>query len=183
MATQEPKKGEQAATKSQELRKQETPPSAQQRGPLARWGAYEPLRQFRNEFDRMFDRFFDSWPGPQPVGGWPALREVGRASDYWGFDVDETDDSVVIRADAPGFEPGDFDVEVRGNQLVLCGEHHEETKEKEARSWSEREICRSVTLPAEVNADKVDAQYRNGVLTVKLPKTTPTSSRRIAVKG
>jgi HSP20 family protein len=184
MAGQE-RKGEQGATKTQEPKKQETVPSVQHRGPLAQPGLYEPLRQIRDEFDRMFDRFLGSWPSLRPIGGFPALRDVGQPSDYWGFNVDETDDSVIVRADAPGFEPGDFDVQIRGNQLVLCGEHREESAEKDggARSWSEREICRSITLPAEVNAEKIDAHYRNGVLTVTLPKTTPTSSRRITVKG
>jgi HSP20 family protein len=184
MATQGRKQGEQATTKNQEPRKQESAvPSVQHRGPLAQPGLYEPLRQIRDEFDRMFDRVLSSWPGGRPLSGWPGLRQAGQASEYWGFDVDETDDSVIVRADAPGFEPGDFNLQVRGNQLVLCGEHKEESKDGGARAWSEREICRSVTPPADVNAEKVDAQYRNGVLTVTLPKTTPTSSRRIAVKG
>jgi HSP20 family protein len=183
MATQERKQGEQSTTKNQEPKKQEVMPAAQHRGALAQRGSLEPLRQFRDEFDRMFDRFLGSWSGGRPFG-WPS-REAGQASDYWGFDFDETDKDVVVRAEAPGFEPGDFDLQVRGNQLVLSGHHREETTEKDqpARAWSEREICRSVTLPAEVDAEKVDAQYRNGVLTITLPKSTPTSSRRINVKG
>jgi HSP20 family protein len=184
MATQERKHGEQGQTKNQESKKHEVIPSAQRR-PMAQRGLYQPLRQFRDEFDRTFDRFFGSWPSLRSFGDWSAPREVGQASDYWGLALDETDDSVVVRADAPGFEPGDFDLQVRGNQLMLCGQHREESADKDnsSHAWSEREICRTVTLPADVDAEKVDAQYRNGVLTVTLPKTTPSSSRRITVKG
>jgi len=191
MATHERKQGDGASTKSseqsknQEQRRQEGLPAAQNRGFRGQPGMHEPFLQLRNEFERMFDRFMGGWPSRGVFSGWPAMRDVGQPSDFWSFDVDETDAAVVVRADAPGFEPGDFDLEVRGNQLVLCGQHREESTEKErgAKAWSEREICRVITLPADVNAEKVDAQYRNGVLTVTLPKTTPTSSQRITVKG
>ena len=174
MATHE-KKRNPAETKH-EMSKHEagTPAQHEQRGSLSRAGRFDPWRQMRQEFDHMFDRFFR---------GFPSMWEGGGRSEFWGFDVEDKDDAVLVRAEAPGFEPGDFDLQVRGNQLVLSASHHEEGGEKEQSHWSQRELFRSVTLPAEVTAEKVDAKYQNGVLTIKLPKTTPSSSQRIEVKG
>ncbi len=184
MATQERKHQETEATKSRGTGKQDSPRSSPSRGLTPQRDQSEPLQQIRDEFDRLFDRFMGSaWPGLRSLGGASRLRESGQASDYWGLDIDETDDAVVVRADAPGFEPDDFDLQVRGNQLVLCGQHHEQATENNRSAWCDREICRVVTLPAEVKAEDVDAHYQHGVLTVKLAKTTPTASRRIEVKG
>jgi HSP20 family protein len=98
-------------------------------------------------------------------------------------DVQERDDAVVVRADAPGFEPGDFDVEIRGDSLVLCACQSEEaTKEDEFR-WQKRELYRSVPLPAEIDADNIDAKYRNGILTIKMPKTEHAKGRKIEIKS
>src|SRR5262245_15210650 len=63
-----------------------------------------PLARFRDEMDALFDRFF---------GRWPALPEWSSGpQQFWGVDVDETDKEVVVRAEAPGFEPQDFDIQV-----------------------------------------------------------------------
>ena len=106
--------------------------------------------------------------------------------DYrWDLDVQDNDDAVVVRAEAPGFEPSDFDLEVRGDQLVLRAEHKVQTEEKERgyREWRRQEFYRSVPLPAHVDPNKVEATYRNGVLNVSLPKTEHGKAKRIEVKG
>ena len=126
--------------------------------------------------EQLFDRFF---------GGWPALFEGGRER-FWDVDMDETDKEVVVRAEAPGFEPGEFDIDVRGDTLTIRAEHKEpEAKEKEGapRQWGYRRFERSFTLPGAVNPDKVEAQYRNGVLEIHLPRAEQASRRRIEVKA
>jgi HSP20 family protein len=148
---------------------------------LARSGtSFGPFDRLRNEFNRVFDRFF----------GWPAAWEEGgpewRGQDWhWGLDLDETDSNVVVRAEAPGFEPQDFDIQVRGDQLTLCACKKAETEEEARgfREWRQHEFYRSVTLPAAIDADKVDAQYKNGVLTITMRKTEESKGRRIEVKG
>jgi HSP20 family protein len=133
-----------------------------------------PLGRLRSEFDRLFDDFFQGWP---TLGG--SDRDRG-----WQLDVQDREDAVVVRADAPGFEPSDFDVEVRGDNLVLCAcQSEEESEEAAGYRWQQRELYRSVPLPAEIDADKIDAEYRNGVLTVTLPKSEPAKSRKIEIKG
>ncbi len=132
------------------------------------------LGRLRDEFDQLFDRFFFRWPGFRRGNGW-----------RWGLDVKEEDDAVVVRAEAPGFEPGDFDLQVRGNQLVLQASRKTEKEEKERgyREEQQRECYEAVTLPDGVDTDKVTADYRNGVLTVTMPKTPAGKGKRIAVKG
>lgn len=132
-----------------------------------------PLNRLRSEFDRLFDDVFHGWPG-----FWSAEQQPA-----WELDIRERDDAIVVRADAPGFEPGDFDVEIRGDNLVLCACQSEESKNESGEQWQKREFYRSVPLPAEVDAEKIDANYRNGVLTLTLPKTKQAKGRKIEVKG
>src|SRR5688572_1922471 len=99
--------------KSQPKEKQDRGQPSQARGTAAapyRGGAmmpghrWEPFRRMRDEFNQLVNQFF---------GGWPSTWDAGRDW-HWGLDVQENDANVMIRAEAPGFEPSDFDVEVRG---------------------------------------------------------------------
>ncbi len=137
---------------------------------LTPWG---PLGRLRTEFDRMFDDFFQGVPAM-----WSGQRELGM-----GIDVRETDDAIVVQADAPGFDADEFDVEIRGDNLIVCAcQSEEKTQDEEGYHWQKRELYRSVPLPAEVDAEKIDAKYHNGVLSIKLPKAEQAKSRKIEVK-
>jgi HSP20 family protein len=129
------------------------------------------LSLFPTALDEWFDRL---------LGRWPALFEDGWMVGY-GLDVEETDEAVIVRAEAPGFEAGDFALEVRGEMLRIVAERKTET-EGEAPTV-ERRMRREVTLPAAVNVEKVEATYHNGVLEVRLPKAEPTRTRKIEVKA
>jgi HSP20 family protein len=111
-------------------------------------------------------------------------RGAASAQPGWGLDMQESDDAIVIRADAPGFDADDFDIEVRGDNLVLCACQSDEKKQdEEGYQWQKRELYRSVPLPSNVEAEKIDAQYHNGVLSIKLPKSEKTKCRKIQVKS
>jgi len=146
------------------------------RGTMSPYSDFEPFYRLREDLNRLFNQMLPGWP----AGLWEAERRGG-----WGLDVEEDDGAVTVRAEAPGFEPADFDVEVRGNQLVLHAAHRAEVEEKDRgyREWSRQEFCRAVPLPAGIDADKVEATYRNGVLNVKVPKTEQAKGRRIEVKA
>jgi HSP20 family protein len=128
-----------------------------------------PLSLFRNEFDTLFDRFFGNWP----------MFDNGWAN--WGLDLDESEETVTLQVDAPGFEPGDFDIQVSDETLKITAVRKVE-KGKNKGAY-ERRFERYVTLPAAVDADKVAAKYRNGVLELTLPKTEQSKWKKIAVKG
>jgi len=87
---------------------------------------------------------------------------------------------VTVKMDAPGFEPGDFDVQVSGETLKVSAE--KKAGDGDKRSY-ERRFQRSLTLPASVNADDVGAKYTNGVLELTLPKTEQSKWKKIPVKA
>jgi HSP20 family protein len=120
------------------------------------------------------NRLTQSWPNVKFDEGW-----------RWGLGMDNLDNRVVVRAESPGFEPGDFDVRVSDGQLTLRASRKEETKDKEGNVCETRrqECYESLTLPRGVDKDKVDAKYADGVLTVTIPKTDAGKAKRIAVKG
>jgi len=173
---QQPKQKEQTQSESQPKTAAGSPAPAPRAGSMAPYGR-EPFALFREEMNRLFDRFYHGW------AAWPGEWEGGRW-DGWGLDVQEDDGAVTVRAEAPGFEPGDFDVQVRGDRLILRAAHKAQSEEKGGyREWRRQELYRSVALPAGAEADKVDAEYRNGVLTVKVPVAQQASPKRIQVKG
>jgi len=120
-------------------------------------------------------------------------RAFGGEAEGWSFermspslDMAETDGEIEVRMDILGMDAKDIDIRVHGNLLTVSGERKEEREEK-AKTYHriERRVgsfSRTATLPCPVKEDAVDAQYKNGTLTVKLPKTAETKSRKITVK-
>ncbi len=130
-----------------------------------------PLEQFRREFDTLFDRFFGGFPAPfEP--------EFGQMR-WWDFGVEDQGNEVVVRAELPGFEEKDLDVQLHDNLLTIRADKQQENGE-ERRSSSFR---RTVTLPSGTDPDKVTATYRNGVLEMHVPKTEQAKGRRIPIQG
>ncbi len=172
--TEESKPRDQAAKQPQQPERGMTPHRGG--GSMAPYSR-DPFHLFRENMNRLFERFF--------TGSLAPYYEGGMEHDGWGLDVREEEGAVVVRAEAPGFEPGDFDVQVRGDQLILSATHKAETEEKERgyREWRRHELYRAVPLPAGVDREKVDAEYRHGVLTVKVPLTEQAKGKRVQVKG
>jgi len=135
-----------------------------------------PLALMRRDLDTLFDQFFGRWP----------LLEALELPDYpvWGLKMEESDKEVVVRAEAPGFEVGDFEVQLVGDMLLITAAR-KPAKEKEAEAKPEAravEMKRYVSLPPGIEMAKVEAFYRNGVLEVRLPKSAEAAGRRIEVK-
>jgi HSP20 family molecular chaperone IbpA len=133
----------------------------------------EPLALMRREFAALFDRFF---------GAWPLLAEPLEEKPYWGFEIEETVKEAVIRAEVPGFEVGDLKLEVAGDTLMILAEHKKEVKEKEAEERYLGRLERTVLLPPDVEVEKIEAVYRNGILEIHIPKKPDAVPRRIEVK-
>jgi HSP20 family protein len=139
-----------------------------------------PIRTLRTEMDRLFDTFLR-----EPLGSldWPS-----GWSGKWSpaVDVSEDDKEVVVRAELPGIDPKDLDVSVVGNQVTIRGEKKESSEQKEKGVYRTEtrygSFHRTISLPEEVDTEKVDAQYANGVLTLRLAKTLRSPAKRIEVK-
>jgi HSP20 family protein len=171
MATNQ-KNAEQKQSRPAQSSKREITPT-ERRSPLAR--GRSPLMRLRTEFDRLFDEFFGGWPS---LSTWPE-----EPAQRWGFDIEDEADKVIVRAEAPGFEPQDFNLQVHDNQLELCACQTEESSQDGGRQWHKQELYRSIPLPSGIDPEHVDAQYRNGILTVTVPKTEQGKGHKIEVKG
>jgi len=142
---------------------------------LMPWPGTVNLRQ---EMDRLFDRFFErEWSElPAPTGEWvPSL------------DLSETKDAFVAKAEIPGIDPKEIQVTIQENLLTIKGEKRQDTEEKDERHHRiERSygmFTRSIRLPVAVDGSKVDAKFKNGLLTVTLPKMPGAKGTTVPVKA
>ena len=103
------------------------------------------------------------------------------------LDMTENEDNIMVKASIPGVKPEDLEVTVNGDVLTIKGEmkadeeKHDERYHLRERRWGS--FARSISLPAPVKADAVDAEYDNGVLILTLPKTEEVKPKRITIKG
>ena len=127
----------------------------------------------RNEMDRLFDVAF------------PALSSLQRINDWQGqFPVDLYQDknAVTVRAELPGFRKEDLRVEVEDDVLTITAHQKTEAKADDKTIAKERQFTRLIALPENLDLDKIQAGYENGVLTVTLPKREEVKPRQIAVE-
>jgi HSP20 family protein len=126
------------------------------------------LGKFREEFEKLFEPFVGLAP---PVKGWP-----------WALDIEEHEEAVIIRAEAPGFEPADFEVQILEGYLILTACHKKEMAEKGKPVVKEERVCREVVvLPPLVLPEKIVAVYKNGVLTITLPRKPEAKGVKVPV--
>lgn len=113
--------------------------------------------------------------------------ENGANGNAPALDVSETKDAYTIKAQLPGWKPEDVDITFENGQLTLRGEWKEENEDKnEEAKWHRKEIRyssfeRSLMLPVEVEADKAQAHFENGVLTLTLPKAEVVKPKQIKI--
>jgi HSP20 family protein len=140
---------------------------------LSNWSSIDRLASLRDEVDRLFDF---SWPSRDSglFSGWsPAL------------DVFDDKDNVVVKVELPGLKKEEINLSLHDGVLTISGERKHESQRKEGESFrSERyfgKFQRSVTLPTAVESNKVNASYKDGILTVELPKAEEAKPKQIAV--
>jgi len=140
------------------------------------WRSRGEVDRFRGEIDRMFDDFFARAPFARSYGGEEWLPAM---------DVAETEKEFVVHAELPGMSARDLDISINGRALSIRGEKKQEQIEKEENYHRiERRygsFSRSLELPGEVDADKVKAIYKDGVLKLNLPKAKDQSIKKIEV--
>lgn len=149
-------------------------PDIKKSAPPAPYGG-DIFHSMRQEMERLFDRFsrFDPAPfGREIEPFWHRGNGGGMLSVQ--VDVAEDDKAYTITAELPGIEEKDIDVAVAEGVLTLKGEKRAETEEKNknryVRERSYGAFQRSFALPADIDADKIDARFAKGVLTVTVPK-------------
>ena len=141
---------------------------------IIRRDPFREMMTLRSAMDRLFDTAFlgeqDEWPS---------------FVDSLPLDVSETENEYVVKASIPGIKPDDVEITYSGKTLTIKGEFKAE-EEKEDVHFHMRErrygaFARSLTLPAAVMSEAIEAKYESGVLTLKLPKTEEVKPKKIAV--
>lgn len=140
---------------------------------LSNYSSMDRLATLRDEFNRLFD-----WTAPS--------RDSGFFSGWTpALDVFDDKDRLVVMVELPGMKKDDIDISMHDGTLTVSGERKTEHEEKEGQSFrSERyfgKFQRSLTLPTAVDAGKIKATYKDGVLTVDLPKAEEAKPKHIEV--
>lgn len=140
---------------------------------LIKFSPFRELEAFENQIQRMFSDF-------------PFTRRLS-GSFVPAIDMHEDDKNLYITAELPGIEKEDIKISLHNDVLTISGERKREEK-KENENYYHLEMCygafnRSITLPVEVDSEKVEASFKNGILKIQLPKSNPKDiSRTIEIK-
>lgn len=145
---------------------------------MVRWDPARDTVSLREAMDRLFE---ESFLRPGFLGG------NDSASALMPLDMYETQDDVVVKAAIPGVKPEDIEVTVTGDLLTIKGEFKSENEQRdEKRNYHRQErrfgsFSRQVALPSRVNADACQADFENGVLTLKLPKVEEAKVKKVQI--
>ncbi len=141
---------------------------------MRKWEPFRDMLSLRADMDRLFSSLF---------GGGYEEREG-----LWApvVDIEEDNDTILVKAEIPGMKKEDIKVSVQSNILTITGErkHESETKNKTfhrvERSYGK--FSRMITLPTDVDSDKVKATYKDGILNITLPKPEAVKPKHIDVE-
>jgi len=150
---------------------------------VPRRASSEPIRP-EGDIDRMFEDFLGRRLRPfWPERWWPAASMTISPP---AVDLYEEKDDIVVKAELPGMEKDNIEVNLSGNRLTIKGEKkQEEEVKKEGYYRAERSygsFVRSLELPLEVQTDQVKAAFKNGILEIRLPKTEEAKKKETKVK-
>ncbi|HUR44301.1 MAG TPA: Hsp20/alpha crystallin family protein [Candidatus Saccharimonadales bacterium] len=145
---------------------------------LTRWSPLHQLSNIRDEIERMFENPYS-----------PLLEDNQSFFTGWGpaLDLHEDKENIFVKAEVPGMKKEEIEISLHDGTLTLSGERRESTPEAGVTPIrTERfagRFSRSVSLPSSVDADKVKATYRDGILTVVLPKAEDAKPKQIQING
>ena len=144
---------------------------------LARRNPVREALALHNALDRLFDETLF-----RPFGGYETNGVRTLALDMY-----ETDDNLIVEAALPGIAPEDVEIAVQDGVLTIKGEIRREAEENITYHLRERypytAFERAITLPVDINADAAEATFKNGILTLVLPKAEEVKPKRIEVKA
>lgn len=138
---------------------------------------WNPLADLRREMDSVFDNFFT----PTVNRNWREFEQVWTPA----CEVAEEEGHYLMSLEMPGIPKDDIKVEVADNTITVSGERHAKDEKKEGGAWyGERrygKFMRSFTLPAGIDAEKIEANYQDGVLSLMVPKAESAKPRQIKI--
>jgi len=137
----------------------------------------DPFRLLSEDFETLLDRMADRFS--------TILPELRKGPASWGVTFEQKEKEVVIRVEAPGFEPKDLSVELLGELLMIKAKRVEKPEKVEGKEPAEErslELERTLSLPEGVDIEKIEVFYRNGIVEVHLPRLPGAEPRRIEIK-
>ena len=146
---------------------------------IIRW---RPMRDFmtvQDEMNRMFDQFFAREP-------WGGDESMSKAEWSPTVDISENKDEYLVSAELPGMKKEDVQITYANNILKIEGERQKE-EEKQDTNYHRVErlygkFCRTFQVPTQIQADKIAADFKNGILTVHLPKAEEAKPKEVQIK-
>lgn len=132
------------------------------------------------EMDRM-RRYLDQLAGQMDTG-----FRIPRAGVFPLINLTETKDAYILRAELPGVNAEDLDIQTTGKNITIAGERKIEPDQSATYHRREREagrFSRALTLPGEIDRDKIEASLKDGVLTVTFPKSEKAKARQVEIKS
>jgi len=141
---------------------------------VAPWTPFRDLEQMRREMDRLWDSFFERRPS----------RGEGVSEWLPTLDISESKSDYIIKVELPGIDPKEIEISLTDDLLTIKGEKKQEKGEEEALLFSERTFGpfnRTVRLSRPVQSDKINASFKNGLLTITLPKTEEAKKKEIKI--
>jgi HSP20 family protein len=173
-----------AKTSKKEVAPTEKSGKIQRVEPARALSPFEAMERRMEQMERMFEDFF---PSPWKRGlGLPSLLGKSMWAEEWmpKADLIDRDNEIVVRAELPGVEKDDLDLTVTDNTVTIKGETKKEEKEEKGdyyRSETSRgSFMRTFALPSEVDGSKANAEFKNGILELTLPKVE--KSKRHSIK-
>jgi HSP20 family protein len=155
--------------------------------PWRRKGEVQPVeRRMENRMQDFFDDFDRFWD--RSLMPWERERSLWQP-EAWGPALEShiENGNLIVKADLPGIDPKDVSISVTGNQLTIEGERKHEKKEEEKgyhyREFTYGKFARTMTLPEGVEADKVKATYKDGVLRMTMPAPKEMTPKRIQIEA
>jgi HSP20 family protein len=144
---------------------------------ITRWDPFGEMVHLRQAMDRLFD---ESFTRPWRVVDW-------EGETFVPLDAYETEDELVVKASLPGLKPEDVDVSIIGDTLSIKGEFKSEEETKKPSYYRQERrygsFHRALTLPTQVEADKAEAVFEHGILTLTMPKAEAVKPKTIKVKA
>jgi HSP20 family protein len=145
---------------------------------LAPWQPFRELSAIRHQMDRLFEELLPrerDWLGLPGNGGmWtPAIE------------MEETNQELILKAEIPGVEAKDLDVEVTQDEVSISGEHQEEKRTEDKNFFRSEfhygKFQRTIALPVSIQTDKIKSQFKDGILTLTMPKAEDAVKKVVKV--
>ncbi len=145
---------------------------------LMRWDPFREISSLREEVDRLFDAFF----------GRQAEKMLRKREAFWvpAVDIEETENEFIVKAELPGLKKDEVKLSISEDTLTISGERKME-KEEKGKTYHRVEMNygkfeRTIRFPTEVVPDKAKASYKDGILTITVPKSEKAKGKEIEIE-